>query len=193
MTDPYPPSPVGQPAPVPPPTPYAAPYPYLNPYGPPAGPPGPPVPPPGLTDGVSVAALVTGLVGLGPVALGLGIAGTVRTSRAYRRGKGMAIAGIIIGGLQVLAYTVAITVGITTASLGDTGGGSNGPAPESGSHYGDNSVLDRLWDKCAAGDMASCDDLYFLSDDGTDYENFGLTCGNRTDGNEYCVETESST
>ena len=47
--------------------------------------------------------------------------------------------------------------------------------------YGDNPELDALWDACADGDLASCDDLYYDSAIGSDYEAFGSTCGETTD------------
>lgn len=52
-------------------------------------------------------------------------------------------------------------------------------AASPGATYGDNPVLDRLWDACASGDGQACDDLYFDSATGTEYERFGLTCGDR--------------
>jgi hypothetical protein len=48
---------------------------------------------------------------------------------------------------------------------------------EAGSTYGDNAVLDALWDACQAGAMASCDELYSTSEIGSEYETFGATCG----------------
>ena len=48
---------------------------------------------------------------------------------------------------------------------------------EAGSTYGDNPVLDALWDACQAGAMASCDELYSTSEIGSEYETFGATCG----------------
>lgn len=43
--------------------------------------------------------------------------------------------------------------------------------------YGDDPALDALWDDCAAGDMAACDELYWSSPVGSDYEDFGENCG----------------
>jgi len=43
--------------------------------------------------------------------------------------------------------------------------------------YGDNHDLDKLWRECERGVMVSCDDLYVESDEGTDYEYFGYSCG----------------
>src|SRR5665648_881652 len=57
-----------------------------------------------------------------------------------------------------------------------------------GDNYGDDATLDALWDACAAEDWASCDQLYFDSPLGSEYEAFGDTCGNRTDGNQLCVD-----
>ncbi|WP_298806308.1 hypothetical protein [uncultured Pseudokineococcus sp.] len=50
---------------------------------------------------------------------------------------------------------------------------------EEGERYGDNPVLDALWDDCEAGDGLACDDLFDSSGFGTAYETFGLTCGKR--------------
>ncbi|MEO0492736.1 MAG: hypothetical protein AAF081_04890 [Actinomycetota bacterium] len=45
--------------------------------------------------------------------------------------------------------------------------------------YGDSAFLDGLWDLCAGGDLASCDELWFESPFGSGYEAFGATCGER--------------
>lgn len=59
---------------------------------------------------------------------------------------------------------------------------------QSGNSYGDNPALDALWDACDGGDMEACDDLFFQSDFGTEYEEFADTCGGRTSGGTYCSE-----
>jgi hypothetical protein len=59
-----------------------------------------------------------------------------------------------------------------------TDGGAK-PLP---STFGDDPTLDGLWTKCQGGDGGACDELFAESPSGSDYENFGLTCGNRTDG-----------
>ena len=48
-----------------------------------------------------------------------------------------------------------------------------------GNAYSDNAELDAYYDACAAGDGQACDDLYFNSEIGTDYEAFGASCGDR--------------
>jgi hypothetical protein len=45
--------------------------------------------------------------------------------------------------------------------------------------YGDDPALDALYDGCAGGSGAACDQLYTDSPVGSDYEAFALTCGER--------------
>jgi hypothetical protein len=54
--------------------------------------------------------------------------------------------------------------------------------------YGDDPALDALYDQCAAGDAVSCDTLYVESPQGSEYEQFAGTCGNRFEysDTEYC-------
>jgi hypothetical protein len=54
--------------------------------------------------------------------------------------------------------------------------------------YGDDPYLDTLWDACAAEDWQACDDLFLASPGGSEYEEFGATCGHRTDGEDWCVD-----
>jgi hypothetical protein len=46
-----------------------------------------------------------------------------------------------------------------------------------GAAYGDDPVLDSLYDACAAGDMLSCDTLWLESPVDSEYESYGSTCG----------------
>jgi len=59
---------------------------------------------------VAIAALPTGLLPLVPVGLGLGIAGLVTTRHGRRRGRGMAVAGL-------LTATTWLAVGITLVTV----------------------------------------------------------------------------
>ncbi|MBB2925389.1 toll/interleukin-1 receptor domain-containing protein [Cellulomonas cellasea] len=56
--------------------------------------------------------------------------------------------------------------------------------------FGDSADLDPLWERCAAGDLVGCDDLYWASEDGSAYEQWAAFCG-RTDlaepANGYCA------
>ncbi|GAA4803629.1 hypothetical protein ACFQ0K_11950 [Nocardioides caeni] len=78
-----------------------------NPYG---GEPGPygqgPAQP---YDGLSIAALAASLTCCaGPIAVGLGIAGIVRTRAGARRGRGLAVAGLVVGVLASVALAAAL-------------------------------------------------------------------------------------
>ena len=65
------------------------------------------------------------------------------------------------------------------------GGGSDDDLFGSGaSSYGDDPELDALWDACEAGDDVACDDLYWESPLGSEYESFGLSCAGRGCGGE---------
>ncbi|GAA3807571.1 DUF4190 domain-containing protein [Nocardioides panacisoli] len=86
-----------------------------NPYG---GPPGPPygggapqpaygAPQPAKTDGVSIAALVSSLVCCAPVAVVLGFMGLSRTKNGQRKGRGLAITGLVLGILGVIVWVLA--------------------------------------------------------------------------------------
>ena len=55
-------------------------------------------------DAFSVAALVTGIVGLGPVPVVLGAVGAGRTSGGRRRGRWMAWVGMTLGVLAILGW-----------------------------------------------------------------------------------------
>ncbi len=45
--------------------------------------------------------------------------------------------------------------------------------------YGDDPVLDQLWDACAEGVGQACDNLWAEAPIGSTYERFGVTCGER--------------
>lgn len=88
---------------------YAGPVPYGAPaYGWTA--------PPPPQDGLSIASLLVGVIGLlscvgvfvGPVALGLGIAGLRRIKVRGTRGRGLAITGIVTGAIGTLAALLVV-------------------------------------------------------------------------------------
>lgn len=47
--------------------------------------------------------------------------------------------------------------------------------------YGDDEELDALWDDCDDGDDDACNELFWTSPSGSEYETFGSTCGGRGD------------
>ncbi len=112
-------SPYGPPTTPPPssPPPPAPPSPYAgggygggpaSPYGAPGGFPGGSDPMPAKTDGISIAALVTSLLCVfAPLGVILGIVGISRTKGGQRKGRGFAIAGIVIGVLMSIGTAVA--------------------------------------------------------------------------------------
>lgn len=44
---------------------------------------------------------------------------------------------------------------------------------------GDDPTFDRLWEQCDAGEGSACDQLWEKAPVGSDYERFGVTCGDR--------------
>ncbi|MCE5288025.1 MAG: DUF4190 domain-containing protein [Nocardiaceae bacterium] len=93
------------------------PWPPNNPLGNPQGPwqQGPyPYGPPSMMppySGLAIAALITGIL-CGPLGLILGIIGLHDTKNGQKRGRGMAIAGIVLGSLSLVATLglIALTV-----------------------------------------------------------------------------------
>ncbi len=67
--------------------------------------------------GLSIAALVTGILGLGivPIILGAIDLNKIKSGEASANGKGFDIAGIVLGGLAIVGW---IIFGIAMAILG---------------------------------------------------------------------------
>ncbi|WP_300679027.1 DUF4190 domain-containing protein [Nocardioides sp.] len=88
----------------------------------------PPAPSAGPTDGVSIAALVCAVVGCAaPAAIVLGAIGLTRTGPGKRRGRGLALAGLIIGSVVCLLAATALVAGVVVAgsTLNDTPDGAD--------------------------------------------------------------------
>ena len=64
----------------------------------------------------AVWSLVTGLLGLGPAALVLAVVALRRIARRQLRGRGLAIAGGILGGVGTVALAVVVTVTVLTSA-----------------------------------------------------------------------------
>lgn len=97
------------------------------------------------------------------------------------------LGALLVAGVVVVLVVVNLARGV--ADDLEEQGFDLGPTLE-GETYGDNPELDALWDACAADDMQACDDLYFDSPGGSAYEDFGDTCGGRTDGGTLCASGE---
>jgi uncharacterized membrane protein len=61
---------------------------------------------------------VTGVLGLGPIPLVLGIIGVRQTGKTGRAGKGMAVAGIVLGALSTVGWAIFIA-GVTFLATND--------------------------------------------------------------------------
>ena len=80
----------------------------------------------------------------------------------------------------VVAVLLPIVIGAAVVVLAVVSGESPTPyTPGPRQTYGDDADLDALWDACAAGGWASCDQLYRESPIDSPYEDFGSTCGDR--------------
>jgi hypothetical protein len=94
------------PQPAPPPWQQPSPWPTQQSPWPQQPPPWPTQPwygaPPARTNGLAIAALVTGIIGLVPIAIGLGIAALVQIKKRGEGGRGLAIGGIGASGAWVL-------------------------------------------------------------------------------------------
>lgn len=141
---------------------YTAPSPYQQPTS-------------GGTDGISIAALVTGLLGTGPLAVVLGAVGLRRTADGRRGGTAMAWVGLAFGLVATVVWTAVVTASVM-ASV-EISEAFEDVMETSQSTYGDDPYLDGLWDACDQGDMVACDDLFNESPLGSDYESFGESCG----------------
>lgn len=93
-----------------------------------------------------------------------------------------AVKWIVGGAVLVIVAAVAVVVGLLNAGFGEFE--TSGPDT-----YGEDAALDALWDKCEAGDANACDDLYMESPFGSEYEEFGGSCGGRFPGtDQYCTD-----
>jgi hypothetical protein len=138
----------------------------------------------------------------GIAAIVLGVFGRSRAKEVG--GAGLATTGIITGGAAiVIALVWALIVGAifsqVDADLRDTLDDLeqleqldriDAPAPPASaddpdtSRYapeGDDAEMQRLIDRCAGNDMNACNDLYMQTPFGSEAEEFGATCGARSE------------
>ena len=105
---------------APPPPPGYQPYGpgYQQPYAPQYMP-GPGYPPAGPTSGMAIASLVCSLLGIGLVGVILGhlALNEIKKSNGYTQGRGLAIAGLIIGYLQIAAAVAVVLFFIIAIAL----------------------------------------------------------------------------
>lgn len=77
---------------------------------------------------------------------------------------------------------------IDPADFAGSGSDDDDDADSGDGTYGSDPELDALYDACADGDYEACDDLYNQSPSGSEYEEFGDTCGDRNEPSGYCVD-----
>jgi hypothetical protein len=82
----------------------------------------PPPPPQAKTSGFAIASLVFGLIGGVLLSVVFGIIALRRISRRGLRGKGFAIAGLVLSGLWTLLVGVAVVLALATDPERDPGG-----------------------------------------------------------------------
>lgn len=159
--------------PYPPPGPYPAPG-SAGPYGPPGG--APYGPPGGAPYGPPGGAPYEAPSGnpYAPAPAGYGTApgspgAFPQVGYGYQQEPAKSRTGLIVAIAVGAVVVIAALVFAASSILGSFGGRS----------YGEDQRLDRLWDRCAGGDGLACDDLYRESPLGSEYEEFGDTCGNR--------------
>lgn len=75
-------------------------------------------PVPERTNPWAVVALVTGILPLFPVAIASGIVGIVQAGRRHERGLGLAVAGLVLGTLWLVAAAL-VGLGVSTGALTD--------------------------------------------------------------------------
>lgn len=137
-------------------------------------------------DGLSIASLITGILGVPIIPIVLGAIGLNSIKKTGKNGKGLAIAGIIIGAIQIVAWIFLLTVGF--AMINEAANTSYEETTGPAITYD----LDELYQQCADGNMESCDTLYIEAPIGSDYEKFADTCGNRVAGGSYCFTLTES-
>lgn len=92
-----------------------------------------------------------------------------------RRRTGLVVAVVVGAVLLIGALVLAASTIVGSLSVGGS--------------YGDDPRLDDLWDACADGDGQACDTLYMESPAGSEYEEFGDTCGGRYEPQQvWCAE-----
>lgn len=141
----------------------------IPPYGYQGAPQPPAAYPP--TDGVSVASMVTSLVGLNVVGIILGIVGLGRTRDGQRKGRGFAIAGLIIG---TISLVLMILGGAFLATYREGNSSSRGRnSPPSSSSPLDSAAEDSASDHADMPDVQSDDAAPVVVPSPTDEECVG--------------------
>ncbi len=92
----------------------------------------------------------------------------------------LAAADLGLGATAPSSETLRFGLAVVSAAE-DCGISLDDPTLGQAASYGDDPVLDALYDQCASGQMGACDQLYIDSPLGSGYESFAGTCGGRFD------------
>lgn len=160
-----------------------------------------PVPPgPRPTDGMAIASLVTGILGMALIPLILGILSLNKIKKTGAGGRGMAIAGVVLGALGTLSYVIlailmfigmaAMTGSSSSIDNSDLGTGSSVVVTQEGidAELAANPELKPLYEGCAVGDMGACDELYVQAPFDSVLEAYADSCGGTSSGGTLCKE-----
>ena len=82
--------------------------------------------PPQQTNGLAIASLVTSLTCIWPVGLVLGIVSLVQISKRHDRGRGMAVAGVLLSVLGMM-FTMLVVIGFIADGSRSADGPTSGP------------------------------------------------------------------
>ncbi len=99
-----------------------------------------------------------------------------------RRRRRLVVAWTIAGSVLAATVLVVIAVGGFRMGSNEFAGAFAAPStspPADWAVIGDDAGLDPYAQRCHAGEMEACDELYTLSEPGSDYEYYALTCGGR--------------
>lgn len=100
---------------------------------------------------------------------------------------GVGVALLFVVGIGALA--VALVAGGSDDNPTGAAAEPTAPVPVTDAATpGTDAEMDALWVACADGDMQACDDLFVRSEVGSEYEEFGRTCGGRVDDALLCVD-----
>jgi hypothetical protein len=91
------------------------------------------------------------------------------------------VGGVVLGTVGAVAALAPDIAGAEVQDETPAESAEAGPVPVDKGDFEFDASLDRLARECADGNLASCDALYRESDLYSEYEQYGSTCGARTD------------
>jgi len=100
------------------------------------------------------------------------------------------IVGIVLGSVAVVGLAIfGVVVAATPAEEAPQAQSEQEEEPRASIQpQTSGPSLGQLWNLCRDGDFQACDDLYSEAPEGSEYREFGDTCGNRNEPSGWCVE-----